>query len=133
MTQPPPSGTSPGGTSQSTPAPAGASVQPSSAPPQAELAERVATLVRSVPGVAGLHGGVFGEVATYLPGRRVSGIRITPERAEVHLTLVWGEPVRATAEVVRDLVAELTGVPVFVTVEDVVQQTRTDNHAKEIS
>jgi uncharacterized alkaline shock family protein YloU len=129
------SGTSPGGTPTPPPQP------PTSAPSQTELAERVATLVRSVPGVVGLHGGVFGEVATYLPGRRVSGIRITPERAEVHVTLVWGEPVRATAEVVRDLVAELTGVPVFVTVEDVVQQTHTpavggtstDNHAKEIS
>ncbi|MEV8378529.1 hypothetical protein AB0P21_37670 [Kribbella sp. NPDC056861] len=76
-----------------------------------------------MPGVVGLHGGVFGEVATYLPGRRVAGIRITPERAEVHLTLVWGEPVRATAEIVRDVVGELTGVPVFVTVEDVVRTT----------
>jgi uncharacterized alkaline shock family protein YloU len=85
-----------------------------------DLADQVAALVRSVPGVVGLHGGVFGEVATYLPGRRVSGVRITPERVEVHVTLSWGEPVRATAEVVRDRVAELTGVPVLVTVEDVV-------------
>jgi uncharacterized alkaline shock family protein YloU len=102
-------------------------------PAPEDLADQVATLVRSVPGVVGLHGGVFGEVATYLPGRRVSGVRITPERAEVHVTLVWGEPVRATAEIVRNLVAELTGVPVFVTVEDVVTPARsTTAAAKEI-
>jgi uncharacterized alkaline shock family protein YloU len=103
--------------------------------PVEELADRVAAVVRAVPGVVGLHGGVFGEVATYLPGRRVSGIRITAERAEVHLTLAWGEPVRPTAELVRDLVADLTGVPVFVTVEDVVQPTTAarPTTAKEIS
>jgi hypothetical protein len=103
--------------------------------PVEDLADRVAAVVRAVPGVVGLHGGVFGEVATYLPGRRVSGIRITAERAEVHLTLAWGEPVRPTAELVRDLVAELTGVPVFVTVEDVVQPTTAarPTTAKEIS
>ena len=41
-----------------------------------EPADVVAAAVRSVPGVAGLHAGMFGEVGTYLPGRRVAGIRI---------------------------------------------------------
>ena len=34
-----------------------------------ELAEQVADVVRTVPGVHDLYGGVLGEVATYLPGR----------------------------------------------------------------
>jgi len=113
-------------------------LNPLAAPGGEDLAELVAGLVKGMPGVVGLHGGVFGEVATYLPGRRVSGIRITPERAEVHVTLVWGEPVRATAAAVRDAVTELTGVPTYVTVEDVVQPVRTPTTvtttaAKEIS
>ena len=41
-----------------------------------ELSEQVAAAVLSVPGVHDLHGGVLGEVATYLPGRRVNGIRL---------------------------------------------------------
>ncbi|MDT8910024.1 hypothetical protein [Amycolatopsis sp. PS_44_ISF1] len=39
-------------------------------------AERLAAIVLTLPGVAGLHGGRFGEISTYLPGRRVRGVRI---------------------------------------------------------
>ncbi|NED70757.1 hypothetical protein G3I15_58540, partial [Streptomyces sp. SID10244] len=37
-------------------------------------AREVADAVTAVPGVTGLYGGVFGEIATYLPGGRVSGV-----------------------------------------------------------
>ena len=44
------------------------------APAGDDIADRVAAAVIAVPGVAFLHGGVFGEIGTYLPGRRVSGV-----------------------------------------------------------
>jgi len=88
--------------------------------PGPDLVEAVAQAVREVPGVAGLHGGMFGEVGTYLPGRRVQGIRHTPEGTDVHVTLLFGVPVRETAVQIRHAVAVLTGGPVHVTVEDVV-------------
>lgn len=87
---------------------------------RADLVDAVASAVRAVPGVADLHAGVFGEVGTYLPGRRVAGITIGPGGAEIHVALLIGHPVRQTAALVRAAVAPLTGGPVHVTVEDVV-------------
>ncbi len=86
----------------------------------ADLADAVAAAVRAVPGVAALHTGSFGEVATYLPGRRVPGIRLLEDRTEVHVVLAWGVPVLATADAVRAAVAPLVDASVDVTVEDVV-------------
>ncbi|MDF9714753.1 hypothetical protein KK617_01180 [Nocardioides sp. ChNu-99] len=79
----------------------------------------VARAVRSVPGVHDLHGGVLGEVATYLPGRRVAGIRLREPGADVHVVLAWAAPLTATTEAVRAAVRPLAGGPVDVTVEDV--------------
>jgi hypothetical protein len=39
-------------------------------------ADRIATAVRASRSIAGLDSGRYGEIATYLPGRRVSGVRI---------------------------------------------------------
>lgn len=86
-----------------------------------DLSEQIATVTRSVPGVADLHGGVFGEVATYLPGGRVAGVRITDDHVEIHLSLFWDHPVRATADLVRTTVEPLVGKPVHVTIEDVLR------------
>ncbi len=88
-------------------------------PPQADLADRVAAAVLAVPGVAGLHTGTFGEVATYLPGRRVEGVRLRPDRAEVHLVLAWGAAVEPTAAAVRRVASAVAGTVVDVSVEDV--------------
>jgi len=83
-------------------------------------ADTVAGLARAVPGVAGLHPGMFGEAATYLPGRRVTGVRITDYHIEVHLAVEAGAPIRATAAEVRERVTTaFPGVVVDVTVEDV--------------
>jgi len=62
------------------------------APPGTELADRVAAVVLAVDGVIALHGGVFGETATYLPGRRVPGVRLSQESTDLHLTLAYGRP-----------------------------------------
>jgi len=85
-----------------------------------DLADRVAVAVLAVRGVDALHGGTFGETATYLPGRRVTGIRLGSDATEVHVTLVFGVPVRQTAEQIRLAVAAVSPGPVHVTVEDVV-------------
>ena len=45
-----------------------------------DLSETVAAAVLAVPGVAGLHGGAFGDVATYLPGARIAGASAPPFR-----------------------------------------------------
>ncbi len=87
------------------------------------LADQVAAAVLTVRGVSGLHGGMFGETATYLPGRRVPGVRLTENVTDIHLSLTYGAPVFATAQQVRTAVAALVPGPVNVTVEDVVPRT----------
>lgn len=94
--------------------------EPSTAQSPEQLADRVAAAVSRVPGVVGLHGGAFGEAATYLPGRRVAGVRLTDAVAEVHITVVYGTPVDETAEKVRAAVTPLVTTPVDVRVEDIV-------------
>ncbi|MGL5930361.1 MAG: hypothetical protein ACRCY8_15630 [Dermatophilaceae bacterium] len=86
----------------------------------ADLADRVAEAVLAVPGVAGLHGGAFGEVATYLPARRVTGIRLNDDQAGIHVTVGYGAPVHDVAARIRAAVAPLVAVPVTVRIEDVV-------------
>lgn len=91
-----------------------------STPDHGSAADTVASIARAVPGVAGLHPGMFGEVATYLPGRRVTGVRITDERVDLHITVSADAPIRRTAAAVREAVAAaLPGLAVDVTVEDV--------------
>ena len=87
----------------------------------AEIADRVAEAALSVPGVDSLHGGAFGEAATYLPGRRVAGVRLTDNATEVHVVLRLDAPVLQTADRVRDAISPLVGGRVDVVVEDVVE------------
>ncbi|WP_210419631.1 Asp23/Gls24 family envelope stress response protein [Mycolicibacterium sp. ELW1] len=83
-------------------------------------ADTVASIARAVPGVAALHPGMFGEVGTYLPGRRVTGVRIRDDRVEVHIAVATGAPVRQTAAAVRSAVgAAMPDLPVDVTVEEI--------------
>ncbi len=89
--------------------------------PEAEEseAELIARAVLAVPGVHELHAGVLGEVATYLPGRRVNGIRLRRTGCDVHVTLDWGAPVGRTSDQVRTAVRPLVSGPIDVTVEDI--------------
>jgi hypothetical protein len=92
---------------------------------ETELADSVAAAVLAVPGVAALHPGMFGEVGTYLPGRRVTGVRITDDTIDVHVAVHAGVDVRATAATVRDAVARVaSGCTIDVTVEDIVPAAR---------
>lgn len=81
--------------------------------------DAVARAVLAVPGVVGLHPGTFGEVASYLPGRRVVGVRGDGRAVEVHVVLRWGAHVVATAEAVRRALTVLGADVVDVVVEDV--------------
>jgi len=103
--------------------------RPAPTPARVELADQVAAAVLTVRGVTGLHGGMFGETATYLPGRRVPGVRLTEDVTDIHLTLTYGAPVFATAQQVRTAVAALVPGPVNVTVEDVAPPTDTPTAA----
>lgn len=84
-----------------------------------EAADLVRAAVLALPGVADLHTGAFGEVATYLPGRKVDGVRVRPDGAQVDVVLEWGAPVLATADDVRRVATSITGKPVDVVVQDI--------------
>lgn len=88
-----------------------------------ELADRVAAAVRGVAGVADLHPGAFGEVATYLPGRRVKGVQLRTDHCAVHVVLYWGAAVLETADRVRTAVLPLVATRVDVTIEDVTTES----------
>jgi uncharacterized alkaline shock family protein YloU len=82
-------------------------------------AEVVAAVVLAVPGVVRLHGGRFGELGTYLPGRRVTGVRIDDEGTEVHVVVSDLVPVPRTAAQVQRAVSAVAPMPVRVHVEDI--------------
>ncbi|RZT89029.1 hypothetical protein EV383_5983 [Pseudonocardia sediminis] len=90
---------------------------PSPGEPDPDL---VAAIVLSCPAVAGLHPGPFGEVATYLPGRRVSGVRVRPGAVEVHVIGRYPIPVPEIEGQVRAAIAAAGPSPVqaLVVVED---------------
>ena len=81
--------------------------------------EVVAATVLAVPGVVRLHGGRFGELGTYLPGRRVTGVRIDDEGTEVHVVVSDRVPVPDTAARVQRAVSAIAPMPVRVHVEDI--------------
>lgn len=82
-------------------------------------AEVVAAAALAVPGVVRLHGGRFGELGTYLPGRRVVGVRIDDEGTEVHVVVSDLAPVPQTAARVQRAVSAVAPMPVRVHVEDI--------------
>ncbi len=85
-----------------------------------QLADDLADVVRAVPGVSDLHPGALGEIGTYLPGRRVAGIRLRDEalsgaRVPRNRTATrsrctrgpgGGAPIRETAHAVHAAVAQ---------------------------
>lgn len=82
--------------------------------------EAVAAAALGCPLIAGLTGGRFGEVATYLPGRRIVGVREVDGTIEVHVVARWGRPLPEVADVVRAAVAAHAGPrPVAVFVDDI--------------
>lgn len=89
-----------------------------------DLADHVAAAVLAIPGVVDMHGGMFGEVATYLPGRRVLGVQIRDRECQVHVALRSSADIRGTADVIRTIVRPMVGRPVHVTIQDLVDEGR---------
>lgn len=88
--------------------------------------DAIVKAVLAEPDVVKLHSGAFGEVATYLPGRRVAGVQVGEQRVSVHVTVQLGSPVQPVARRVRAAVEPLAGGrPVDVVVEDVVDPAET--------
>jgi len=71
--------------------------------------DAVAAAVRGCPAVDDLDGGLLDGTVTYLPGRRVPGIRIADGRIEVHVRGVWDQPVDLIAGQIRQALAALAG------------------------
>jgi len=77
-------------------------------PHTADLADLVAEAVLACPVVAALAADGF--VATFLPGRRVAGVRIAEDVCEVAVVLhMGGSPLPDMAEQVRRAVAPVVG------------------------
>jgi hypothetical protein len=82
--------------------------------------EAVAAAALGCPLIVGLSGGRFGEVATYLPGRRLLGVRRADDTIEVHVVARWGPPLPEVGDIVRAAVAPYAGgSPVTVFVDDI--------------
>lgn len=88
------------------------------------LAEAVAAAVLAHPGVVRLSGGPFGGVASYLPGRRLLGVRLPlhdTDPVEIAVVTRLGVALPALAAELGETVAAVLGAPVSVdvTVTDV--------------
>jgi hypothetical protein len=82
--------------------------------------DALAGLIGAGPSVARLGGPWPGAAATYLPGRRVPGLRIAPDRVGVEVVARWGYPVAdVVAEIRRAAATVVPGRRVDVTVADV--------------
>jgi hypothetical protein len=72
-------------------------------------ADAIASAARRCPAVADLYGGGLVQVATFLPGRRVEGVRLEEQRVLLSVVAAWGVPLVALADQVRAAVAPLAG------------------------
>lgn len=99
-----------------------ASQRRSEQPDPGQLAEAVAAVVRAHPAVADLDGGPFGVLASYLPGRRVVGVRVggPDEPVEVSVVVRLGPPLPQVATELCRVITAVTGVrPIELTINDV--------------
>lgn len=80
--------------------------------------DAVAAAALACEDVVAVTGGLFG-AGTYLPGRRVPGVRITDDGVEVHVVARFGPSMDEIARAVSASVAPVAGGrPVSVVVED---------------
>lgn len=86
----------------------------------AELADRIAAAVTRCPDVAGLTQIPGMPVATYLPGRTVSGVAVRPAEVEICVVVRIGPPLPQVAAHVRQAVEPLVpGRVVDVVIADI--------------
>ena len=91
--------------------------------------DAVVAAVRGCAGVAGMDGGQFGEVASYLPGRKVPGVVVSGGRVRVQIRSRWAVPAPDLAALVTAVLAPLTGShPVDVVIADIDDPPGTPEH-----
>jgi hypothetical protein len=101
------------------------SFPPGTAVPEAAVidgvdVDAVTAAVLGCAGVAGLDGGRFGEVASYLPGRKIPGVVVSGGRVRVQIRSRWAVPAPDLAALVTTALAPLTGGhPVDVVIADI--------------
>lgn len=89
--------------------------------PEPAEAQRIHAAVLGCPDVVALSAGPFGEIASYLPGGRVTGVRTDDRRVEVHVVARYGTPLPEVAERIgRALDGLLAGRTLEIAVEDIV-------------
>jgi hypothetical protein len=82
--------------------------------------DAVAAAVLGCAGVTGLDGGQFGEVTSYLPGRKVPGVVVSGGRVTVQIRSRWAVPAPDLATLVTEVLAPLTRRrPVDVMIADI--------------
>jgi len=82
--------------------------------------DAIATAVLACRTVAGLSGGIAGEVATYLPGRRVTGVRIDDATVTAHVVGRYGPSMtEISTDVTRAVTPLAGGRQVEVVIEDI--------------
>ena len=89
------------------------------------LAERVSAAVLAVPGVAGPHGGIYNDIATFRAGGRLMGVRVGEgaEPVEVAVVLRLDRPIPDVVAELREVVSGLCGgAAVDITVGDVADE-----------
>lgn len=99
-------------------------------PGPGDLADRVASAVLAVPGVVDLSGGIAGEIATYLPGRRVPGIRLADGGAQVHVVVAPDAEIPRLAAAVQSAVRRVGPQRVDVHVDDLREPGQTSVTAR---
>lgn len=83
-------------------------------------ADAIAAAVLQCSSVTELSAGRGVTVATYLPGRRVEGIREVDDTIEVHVVAGWGVPIPSLAREVRAAVGGVAAEqPVAIFVDDI--------------
>ena len=73
----------------------------------ADDAESVAATVRALPGVADLWSGGIAPLATYLPGKRVTGVRFDEESVQVAVVVTAGTSAPSAAAQVRAALSDV--------------------------
>lgn len=82
--------------------------------------DAVAAAVQGCAGVSALGGGQGGEIASYLPGRKVPGVQVSGGRVRVQIRSRWGVPAADLAALITVVLAPLTGTcPVDVLIADI--------------
>ena len=71
--------------------------------------DMIATAVARCAGVSALDGGPHGEVATYLPGRKVAGVVVGDGRVMVQVRSRWGIAAPELAALITTAAAAFTG------------------------